>query len=49
MLSMFTHVFAIDQDIVKENKYKTTKGGFEYLIHERLKSSKGISQVERHD
>ena len=45
---MFIHVFFVDQDIIKENKYNTTKEGFEYLIHERLKSGRGISQAERH-
>jgi hypothetical protein len=41
--------FSIDEDIIKENKYKMTEKRMEDMIHEALEGGGGITQAKGHD
>lgn len=49
MLYMFFPGEAVDENVIKEKKYKYSEIWFEKVIHEALKSGWGITETKWHD
>lgn len=48
VFDMRIHTGAVNQNIVKEDEDKFPQERLEYLIHQRLKSSRGVGQPKGH-
>jgi hypothetical protein len=42
-------IFTINENIINENKYKLMEKRRKYIIHETLKSGRGITEAKGHD